>query len=50
MAEGLNVYFVELQDGDASELGFQEITQRIADTDIMTFESVMQKKMNLLWT
>ena len=50
MAEGLNVYFVELQEGDASELGFQEITQRIADTDIMTFESVMQKKMNLLWT
>lgn len=50
MAEGLNVYFVELLDGDASELGFQEITHRIADTDIMTFESVMQKKMNLLWT
>jgi DNA primase len=50
MAEGLNVYFVELQDKDASELGFQQIREILNDTDILTFERVMQLKMNLLWT
>ena len=33
MAEGLNVYFVELQDKDASELGFEQITEIIENTD-----------------
>ena len=50
MNEGLNVYFVELQDKDASDLGFQQIRQILNDTDILTFERVMQLKMNLLWT
>ena len=50
MAEGLNVYFVELENQDASELGFQQIREILNDTDILTFERVMQLKMNLLWT
>ena len=50
MAEGLNVYFVELENQDASDLGFQRIREILNDTDILTFERVMQLKMNLLWT
>lgn len=50
MAEGLNVYFVELQDEDPSELGFEKITKLIADTDVLTFESLMKYKMGLIWS
>jgi DNA primase len=50
MAEGLNVYFIELQNEDASELGFQKITEIIENTDILTFERVMELRMGLLWT
>ena len=50
MAEGLNVYFVELQEEDASELGFQKITEIIENTDLLTFERVMELKMGLIWT
>jgi DNA primase len=50
MAEGLNVYFVELATEDASDLGFQQIREILNNTDILTFERVMQLKMNLLWT
>jgi len=50
MAEGLNVYFVNLQTGDASELGFQQITEILANTDVLTFERLMQLKMGMLWT
>jgi DNA primase len=50
MAEGLNVHFVELQSEDASELGFQRITEIIENTDILTFERIMELKMGLLWT
>lgn len=49
MAEGLNVYFIELKDSDASELGFLEITKIIADTDVLTFERLMQLKMDMIW-
>ena len=50
MAEGLNVYFVELQNSDASELGFEQITDILANTDVLTFERLMQLKMGMLWT
>jgi hypothetical protein len=50
MAEGLNVYFVELQDLDASELGFERITKIIENTDVLSFERLMQLKMGLIWT
>jgi DNA primase len=50
MSEGLNVYFVELPaDTDASELGFQKINELIQDTDVLTFERLMQLKMGMLW-
>ena len=49
MGEGLNVYFVELQDADASELGFKQINKILANTDVLTFERLMQLKMGMLW-
>lgn len=49
MKEGLNVYFVELQDKDASELGFEEITKRISDTTQLTFQSLINYQMGILW-
>jgi hypothetical protein len=49
MKEGLNVYFVALQDQDASQLGFEEITKRITDTDKLTFQSMINYQMGILW-
>ena len=49
MKEGLNVYFVELQDKDASELGFEEITKRISNTTQLTFQSLINYQMGILW-
>ena len=49
MSEGLNVYFVNLKSGDASELGFNKITKILADTDVLTFEKLMELKMGMLW-
>ena len=49
MAEGINVHFVELQSEDASELGFQQIREILNDTDVLTFERVMELKMGMLW-
>jgi DNA primase len=49
MNEGLNVYFVELQDKDASDLGFETITKCISETDQMTFEDLMTMRMGMLW-
>ena len=50
MSEGLNVYFVELQDKDASELGFHAINNILQNTDVLTFERLMQLKMGMIWT
>jgi DNA primase len=50
MGEGLNVYFVELANEDASELGFKQITNILADTDVLTFEGLMHLKMGMIWT
>lgn len=49
MDEGLNVYFIELQDEDASDLGFERITEIIEQTGVMTFEQLMQLQMGLIW-
>ena len=49
MKEGLNVYFVELQEQDASELGFEEITNRISETTQLTFQSLINYQMGILW-
>ena len=49
MNEGLNVYFVEMNDKDASEMGFESINELISNTMQMTFEQLMKYRMSLLW-
>jgi DNA primase len=50
MGEGLNVYFIELEnESDASELGFRQINKIIEETSLLTFERVMELRMSLLW-
>ena len=49
MSEGLNVYFIQLKSEDASELGFKRINEIIENTDVLTFERLMQLKMDMLW-
>jgi len=49
MGEGLNVYFIELENADASELGFKQINKIIEETPLLTFERVMELRMSLLW-
>ena len=49
MGEGLNVHLIELQDQDASELGFEKINEIINNTDVLTFERLMQIKMGMIW-
>jgi DNA primase len=50
MSEGLNVYFVELKLEDASELGFIKINEILENTNVLTFERLMQLKMGMIWT
>jgi len=49
MGEGLNVHLIELRNQDASELGFKKINEIINNTDVLTFERLMQIKMGMLW-
>jgi len=50
MNEGLNVYFIELEDDkDASELGFEKINEIINNTSVLTFERLIQLKLGMLW-
>ena len=49
MAEGLNVYFVELSDKDPNELGYKKITEKLEDTYQFSFERMMELKIDSLW-
>ena len=49
MDEGLNVYFIELQQEDASDLGFKKITEIIEETGVMTFQRLMELQMGIIW-
>ena len=44
MANGVNVYFVDLPESDPSELGFEKIKHEIDHTDMMTQEQLMEQK------
>jgi hypothetical protein len=41
---GINVYLVDLEDRDPSELGFEQITKVIKDTKLMSQMDLMQMK------
>ena len=49
MAEGLNVHLIEIQNQDASELGFLTINKIIEQTPELTFNRLMELRMSLLW-
>jgi hypothetical protein len=49
MAEGLNVHLIEIQEADASELGFLTINKIIEQTPELTFNRLMELRMSLLW-
>ena len=47
MAEGKEVYLVDLQDKDPSEMGFTNFTKLIQNTFPLTYYSLMEKKLML---
>ena len=47
MAEGKEVYLVDLQDKDPSEMGFKNFTKLIQETYPLTFSELMGKKLFL---
>ena len=46
LAEGKEVYFVDLQDKDPSEMGFKNFTKLIQNTVPMTYSSLLEQKFN----
>jgi len=44
MANGLDVYFVDLPNSDPSELGFKQIKYEIDHTNMLTQEKLMEQK------
>ena len=47
MAEGKEVYLVDLQDKDPSEMGFENFTRLIQKTTPMTYSSLLEQKLSL---
>ena len=46
--EGKEVYLVELQDKDPSEMGFENFTKLIQTTQPLTFSNLFEKKLTLV--
>ena len=44
ISNGIEVYLVEMNDQDPSELGFTSITNRISESNPLTSSQLMQKK------
>ena len=44
MANGVDVYFVDLQESDPSEVGFGKINNILADTKKLTSEWLMEQR------
>jgi DNA primase len=47
MAEGKEVYLVDLQDKDPSEMGFENFTRLIQKTVPLTYSSLLEQKLSL---
>ena len=47
MAEGKEVYLVDLQDKDPSEMGFENFTQLIQNTYPLTYYGLLEQKLSL---
>jgi hypothetical protein len=46
--EGKKVYLVELQDKDPGEMGFENFTNLIQQTQKLTFSKLFEKKLQLI--
>ena len=47
MMEGKEVYFVDMQDKDPSEMGFENFTKLIQKTTPMTYSSLLEQKLSV---
>jgi hypothetical protein len=47
MNEGKEVYLVDMQDKDPSEMGFKQFTNVIQETDSLNFSDLLAKKLML---
>ena len=47
MNNGIEVYFVDLQEKDPAEIGFEKMSQLIKETQKLTFEKFIMYKLNL---
>ena len=47
MMEGKEVYFVDMQDKDPSEMGFENFTKLIQKTNPMTYSSLLGRKLTV---
>ena len=47
MMEGKEVYFVDKQDKDPSEMGFENFTKLIQKTTPMTYSSLLEQKLSV---
>ena len=47
MMEGKEVYLVDLQDKDPSEMGFENFTKLIQKTNPMTYSSLLEQKLSI---
>jgi hypothetical protein len=48
MNEGKEVYLVNLEDKDPSEMGFEKFTNLIQNTLPLTFSNLLEKKLQIL--
>ena len=46
--EGKEVYFMDLDDKDPSEMGFEKFTNLIQNTLPLTFSNLLEKKLQIL--
>ena len=47
MAEGKEVYLVDMQDKDPSEMGFKNFTKLIQKTNPLTYYDLMEQKLSI---
>ena len=45
MNNGVDVYIVELEDSDPSELGFENINEKIKNTELLSLRKLMEYKL-----
>ena len=48
MSYGKEVYMVELEGKDANEIGFESFLNTLEQTEPLTFQSLLEKKLQLL--